>query len=466
QLGQGMKTLYGRMVVEPLKAIGCVVAACFISWQLTLVFLILVPLALITLTKLSRMMRRAARKLLERMSDIYKILHESIDGAKVVKAFTMEPYERGRFRKATQDYYDKAMRVIQIDSFAGPMVELFGVFALGVALCGGAYLVLEGQRRIAGLNMSSEPLTFASLLMLYAYLAAVADPVRKLSSVYTKIQAGAVAAERIFQVYDLPPKIHSNAHVMPMPRHSKTIEFRNVSFSYTPGAETLSGISLSVKAGETIAFVGPNGCGKSTLLGLLPRFYEPDHGSVLVDGVDLRATNLRSLRKQLGLVSQDTILFDDSIYNNIAYSKPGATDDEIYAAAKQAYAHEFIETLPKGYQTPVGDMGSKLSGGQKQRIALARAILRNPSILILDEFTSQTDAESESKIHLALREFVRGRTTFLITHRLSTLDIASRIVVMDAGKIIAVGTHTQLMAVCPLYQRLYESQLSPRADAA
>ncbi|MGL4420451.1 MAG: ABC transporter transmembrane domain-containing protein, partial [Gemmataceae bacterium] len=226
QLGQGMKTLYGRMVVEPLKAIGCVVAACFISWQLTLVFLILVPLALITLTKLSRMMRRAARKLLERMSDIYKILHESIDGAKVVKAFTMEPYERGRFRKATQDYYDKAMRVIQIDSFAGPMVELFGVFALGVALCGGAYLVLEGQRRIAGLNMSSEPLTFASLLMLYAYLAAVADPVRKLSSVYTKIQAGAVAAERIFQVYDLPPKIHSNAHVMPMPRHSKTIEFR------------------------------------------------------------------------------------------------------------------------------------------------------------------------------------------------------------------------------------------------
>lgn len=325
QLGLGMKTLYGRMVVEPLKAIGCLIAACFISWQLTLVFLILVPPALFTLTKLSRMMRRAARKLLERMSDIYKILRETFDGIRVVKSFTMEPYERTRFRTATLEYYRKAMRVIHIDAFAGPMVELLGVAALALALSGGAYLVLEKQKAIFGMNMSSEPLQFTSLLLFYAYLAAVADPVRKLSSVYTKIQAGAAAAERIFAIMDREPTVRANAESEHLPRHMQSIEFRNVSFSYTPGADILAlqNVSLHVKAGETIAFVGPNGCGKSTLLGLIPRFFDPDLGSVLIDGHNLRHANLRSLRKQIGLVTQDTVLFDDTILNNIGYGKPG-----------------------------------------------------------------------------------------------------------------------------------------------
>jgi ATP-binding cassette subfamily B protein/subfamily B ATP-binding cassette protein MsbA len=465
QLGIGMKTLFGRMIVEPLKIVTCLLMAMLISWQLTLIFLILVPLALFTLMKVSRMMRRAARKLLERMADIYKVLRETLDGVRVVKAFTMEPYERTRFRRASLEYYRNALKVLNIDAFAGPMVELLGVAALGLALSAGAYLVLEKERRIFGMNMSSEPLQFPSLLLFYAYLAAVADPVRKLSSVYTKVQAGAVAADRIFAVLDRVPSVQANAEAAHLPRHTKAIEFRNVCFSYAAGAEvlTLDGIHLHVRAGETIALVGPNGCGKTTLLGLLPRFFDPDLGSVLVDGVNIRYANLRSLRKQIGLVTQDTVLFDDTILNNIRYGKPGADREAIEAAAKQAFAHEFILAQPNGYETVVGDRGVNLSGGQKQRIALARAILRNPSILILDEFTSQIDSESEAKIQQALKAFVRGRTTFLITHRLSTLEIADRIVVMDVGKVVAIGSHAELLMGCPLYQRLYEAQVSRSA---
>lgn len=464
QLGQGLKTLYGRMVVEPFKAVACLVAASLISWQLTLIFVILVPLAIVTLTRLSRMMRKAARRLLEQMSDIFKILRETFDGIRVVKSFTMEGYERRRFRRATDAYARKSQRVVNIDAFAGPMVEFFGVVAMGLALTAGAYLVLEKQRRIFGLNMSGEqPLTMPTLLTLYAFLAAVADPVRKLSSVYTKIQAGEAAAERIFGLFDKSPSVKANANGPLLDRHARDIEFRNVCFSWTPGSETLSNIHLCVAAGETIALVGPNGCGKSTLLGLLPRFYDPDHGQVLVDGANLRTTALRSLRKQVGIVTQQTVLFEDTIFNNIAYGKPGASAAEVEAAARKAFAHEFVVELANGYDTVVGD-GWKPSGGQEQRLALARAILRDPSILILDEFTSQIDPESEAKIHQALREFVKGRTTFLITHRLNTLEIADRIVVMDAGRIVAAGPHELLIRECPLYQRLYDSQLSQRGD--
>jgi ATP-binding cassette subfamily B protein/subfamily B ATP-binding cassette protein MsbA len=465
-LGTGIKTLFGKVVAEPLKALSCVLLACLVSWQLTLMFLVLVPIAGFVLTKVGRIMKQATRRLLERMSNIYKILQESFQGIRVVKAFTMEPYERRRFFTATKDYYRKAMRVVNLDALAGPIIELLGIAAVAGALLAGAYMVLHKETKLFGLQLADEPMKAEELLQLYIWLAAIADPVRKLSSVYTKIQSGFAAADRIFAFADRRPRVHGNTEGPRLPRlqpemvsnRPTYVEFRNVCFSYEPGRPILTNVNLTIRAGETIAIVGPNGCGKTTLLGLVPRFYDPDHGTILIDGHDLRKLNLRSLRQQIGVVTQETVLFDDTIHNNLAYGSRGARPEDVEAAARRAFAHEFIVDQPKGYQTRLGEASYKLSGGQRQRLALARAILRDPSILILDEFTSQYDAESEALIHKALREFVRGRTTFIITHRLHTLEIADRIVVLDAGRIAAVGTHAELLASCPAYQRLHEAQ--------
>ncbi len=407
--------------------------------------------------------------------------------------------------------------------FSGPIIEVLGVVSVCAALLAGAYLVLNHQTHLFGLQMCSHPLEPESLIQLYALLGGMADPVRKLSSVYTKLQSSAAASDRVFAFMDRVPKVQANstgpridyatkfkiteetllslaavgvpepvtAKLKPMKdkefdsqdaflralsgtlddqelklfrnqvlnhtdRTEKEIEFHNVCFSYQPGKPTLENISFKVRAGETIAIVGPNGCGKTTLLNLLPRFYDPDHGTILIDGIDLRNAHLRSLRKQIGVVTQDTILFDDTIYNNIAYGSPGATTEEIEAVAKNAFAHEFIMEAPLGYQTQIGEM-RVVSGGEKQRIALARAMLRDPSILILDEFTSSIDAVSDSLIHAALKEFVKGRTTFLITHKMHTLEIADRIIVLNRGNIEAIGTHTELMTTSPLFRSLQEA---------
>jgi ABC-type multidrug transport system fused ATPase/permease subunit len=338
-------------------------------------------------------------------------------------------------------------------------MELLGVMAVTGALLVGAYLVLQKETTLFGIQMTVVPLDPASLLQLYALLAAIADPVRKLSNVYNRIQSGAAAADRIFAFMDHLPRVASNANATRLGRHARSIEFREVCFSYLPEQPILSNIRLEVAFGETVALVGRNGCGKSTLVGLLARFYDPDHGTILVDGVDIRRVNLRSLRQQIGLVTQETVLFDDTIANNIAYGNRHARQEEVEAAARKAFAHDFIVKTRHGYQTRIGEMGTTLSGGQRQRIALARAILRDPSLLILDEATSAADLESEALIQKALKEFTKNRTTIIVTHRLSTLEIADRIVVLENGRIEAVGTHQELLQRSATYQRLRDTQI-------
>jgi len=465
-MGNGMRILYGRMIAEPLRALSCVVLACWISWQLSLMFLILVPGALYIMTKASRMMKKATRRVLERMSNIYKILQETFRGLRVVKAFTMEPYERRRFNRATKDYCDRSTRMVTIDALAGPLVELLGVGAISIAILAGAYLVLNHTTKIFGLQMSNSPIEPETLLQLYALLAGMADPVRKLSSVYTKLQSSAAAADRVFNYMDKAPQVQANSSGPRLPRHSDSIEFRNICFSYQKGSTILENITLRVKAGETIAIVGPNGCGKTTLLNLLPRYFDPDHGTIFVDGVDISRAHLRALRKQIGIVTQEAVIFEDTIWKNIGYGNPGASPEQIQQASKKAFAHEFIVTFPNGYDTMIGEVGRELSGGEKQRIALARAILRDPTILILDEFTSQVDPLSESLINQAMKEFKKGRTTFMITHKMHTLELADRIVVLNAGHIEAVCTHAELLAGSLLYRSLQEAVMRPAHPAA
>jgi subfamily B ATP-binding cassette protein MsbA len=458
-LGVGMRTTFGKVVAEPLKAIACIAVAAWINWQLTLICIILVPFALLILTRFGRTMKRATRKLLDGMSSIYKILQEVFQGIRIVKAFAREPRERRRFHKTTREYFRKAMWVVTLDAMTSPAIEIMTVIGVALVFLLGAYVVLEQPATMLGIPINAHQLEAETLLQLYALLAAAADPIRRLSNVYTRVQSGCAAADRVFNYLDLVPKIQNQANAPVLEPHHKDIEFRNVCFSYSPGQVLLEGIDLHIRQGEIIAFVGKNGCGKTSLLNLLPRFYDPDHGSILIDGVDIRNVNLRSLRKQIAIVTQDMFLFDDTVYNNIAYAHPHATREAVEAAAMKAQAHDFIlADLPNGYDTIVGSEGKKLSGGQRQRICLARAFLANPSILILDEFTNQNDPEAEVDLHRSLRELRHGRTILFITHRLHTLELADRIVILDEGRVAAIGTHHELMKTCPMYQRLHDVQ--------
>jgi subfamily B ATP-binding cassette protein MsbA len=459
-LSQGLNTVLGRVIREPLRIISCLTGALWLNWRLTLLALVLVPVSAATTYRAGKIMKRAVRRSLESMSNIYKILQESLSGIKVVKAFTMERYERRRFFQETKSLYKKSVRVAVIDALSDPVLELLALTTVSIALLSGSYLVLNHRTSLdlgfTQLQLSSKPIAIEDLLTLYALLAGVSDPVRKLANVHSKIQRAAAASDRICSLMDRRPEVVDRINAPRLPRHRLAIEFRDVTFGYSPGKPVICGLSLKVRHGETIALVGPNGSGKSTLMNLLPRFWDVQSGSILIDGHDLREVRLRSLRTQIGMVLQETTLFNDTVANNIAYGNRHIGRDEIIEAAKRSYAHQFISQLPDGYDTVLGEQGVGLSGGQRQRLALARAMLRDPAILILDEATSAVDIQDEALIRRAIEEFVRGRTTFLITHSLGSLHIADRIILMNEGRIEALGTEVELRRTSPLFRRLNE----------
>lgn len=463
----GLNVLFGKLVREPLKAVACLVGAAWVCWRLLVLTLIIAPLAAWAIHWLGKMLKRANRRAMEGMAELYNILEETFRGIQVVKAFTMERYERCRFHRRSKEYYRKSLKIARYDSLSHPITELLGIAMISLALVAGAYLTLEGKTHLLGVRMSDRPLSLGALMLFYGFLIGTADPARKLSDVFTRLQRAAAAADRIYALLDREPKLREPDCPVRVARHQRDLVFDHVWFAYREDRPVLEDVDLTIAFGERVAIVGPNGCGKTTLLNLVLRFADPLQGEIRLDGIPLPQMRLRDLRRQIGLVTQEPWLFDDTVYNNIHYGAPWATREEVIRAAQQAHAHRLIvEELPDGYETVVGTGGSRLSGGQRQRITLARAILRDPAILLLDEATSQVDLESERLIQSVLEEFTRNRTTLLVTHRLGVLALADRIVVMDSGRIIDAGPHEQLLARCPTYRRLYQLQFSDLRESA
>lgn len=451
----GTNQVFGTALRAPLMVVVCLAGAAWISWQLLLLTMISAPLSGYAIHWLAKALKRANRKALEELSLVYDRLEETFSGLKVVKAFTSESRERSRFHQQSKQYYRKSMRIAFYDSLVSPLTEMMGVGMIVAAVVAGGYLVLNQQTHLLGIRISDEPLTHGWLTLFYGFLAGASDPIRRLSGIFNGLQQSFAASDHLFELFDRESEVADPSVPVALPTKLGRIQFRDVSFSYKVEEPVLKNIELTIQPGETIALVGPNGCGKSTLMNLLPRFYDPKQGAVAIDGVDLRSVRIRDLRSRIGVVTQETLLFDDTLAENIRYGTPGATDEDVIAAAKRAHAHKFItEKLSDGYETVVGTRGGRLSGGQRQRIALARAILRDPEILILDEATSQIDVESERLIHDVLEEFVQGRTSFMITHRPSTLALADRIVVMEQGQIVDAGTFDELAERCPLFRKL------------
>ncbi|MGH7251553.1 MAG: lipid A export permease/ATP-binding protein MsbA [Nitrospiraceae bacterium] len=417
------------------------------NWKLAAVSIIVVPLSVHTMVRMGLRLRSLATRGQERMGDMASALQQALAGIRIVKAFGQEETEAGRFGDSNRSFLSASMKSIQVSSLVNSHMEVIGVFSVAAIIWYGGYLVIEG---------AMTPGAFFSFLaaMVMAY-----TPIRRLAGANNTIQQALSAAIRVFDMLDMETELHRDHGRIELPPIEQSLEFRNVSFQYE-GAEApaLREISLTVGAGEVVALVGSSGGGKSTLVSLVPRFYEPTEGVILIDGRDIRDGTLRSLRAQIGIVSQDTVLFDDTVWNNIAYGHEKATDEDVSRAAELAFAHEFIQRLPERYHTLIGENGVKLSGGERQRLAIARAILRDPPILILDEATSSLDSESERIVQLAFSNLMRNRTTLVIAHRLSTVQKADRIVVLDRGQIVESGSHEELLQRGGLYKRFHAVQ--------
>jgi subfamily B ATP-binding cassette protein MsbA len=417
------------------------------NWKLAAVSLVVIPISFYMMLNMGQRLRRLATRGQERIGDMSSALQETLTGIRIVKAYGREEAEGQRFQDNNKAFLGATMKAVQVSSLTSSHMEVIGVLGVAAIIWYGGFLVIQG---------SMTPGAFFSFLaaMFMAY-----TPIRRMSGANNTIQQALAAAARVFEILDLENEAVGDKGKRDLAPIRTSLEFKGITFRY-PEAErpALQDVTLSVRAGEIIALVGSSGSGKTTLVSLVPRFYEPTAGTILIDGHDIKEYTLRSLRQQIGIVSQDIVLFDETVRNNIGYGRVGAASDEILTAAKLAHAHEFIQHLPNGYDTLIGEKGVKLSGGERQRLAIARAILRNPPILILDEATSALDSESERIVQLALSNVMKNRTTLVIAHRLSTIQNADRIAVLDHGQIVELGSHDALLERRGVYSRLHASQ--------
>ena len=447
-LEHGFNGLTGKAVAQATKGLAAFIAALIIDWQLTLTALIVAPILFTVVRKLGKRIRRASKKALRSQADLLDASTETLQALRVVKSYTAEDAERERFVRHNQAVVDQELKARTARAMTSPVTETLSVIALGGLSIVAAKFILDGRM---------EPDVFIVAL---GSLAVAGASLKPISGIVQKLYIASAAAQRLDEVFAIEPESEADVGT-PLPRHCKSIEFRDVVFSYPEApAPSIDRVSLTIAHGETVAFVGPNGSGKTTLLSLVPRLFEPATGRVLIDGHAIGEASLGSLRGQIGVVTQETVLFRGTIETNIAYGMPGgASHARVVAAALAARADGFIREKEGGYEAVVGERGLTLSGGQRQRIAIARALLRDPAILILDEATSMIDAESEAKIGEAIAEFSQGRTCLIVAHRLSTVLGADRIVVMDEGKVVDTGSHEELLGRCSVYQSIAGSQL-------
>ena len=437
---------------QAITLLGAAVLLFWLDWRLTLIILVGVPFITLTMVWLGRKIRKESKEVQDALAKSASVVEETTAGVRIVKSFTRERYEIKRFSMAVNDIYAAAMRRARISATLGPVIGFLAFASITITLWFGAYEVIQGR------------LTAGDLVAYLIYTMMVAAPIASLAGLYARFQAAIGATERLFDLLDETPDIISKPGAFVLPSLRGEVRFEQVSFTYSEEIPVLRDVTFEAQPGQVIALVGPSGAGKSTLVSLLPRFWDVDQGWVCVDGYDIRDVNLASLREQIGIVPQETILFSDTVYANIQYGKLEAAREEVEAAAKAANAHEFIvNDLPQGYETEVGERGVKLSGGQRQRVAIARAILKDPRILILDEATSSLDSESEGLVQEALEHLMQNRTSFVIAHRLSTITNADWVLVLNEGRLVEQGTHKSLLEdVDGLYARLYEMQFGAR----
>ena len=432
---------------ECFSIIGLVAVIFSRDWKLAVIAVIILPMGFYPIVWLSKKLRKIAARGQTSIAAITISLHETIGGIRIVKAFGMENYEKNRFKVINDKNFELCTKMVAVSALSSPIMEFLGGVVIVFTVWYGGWCVIHGKTTPG--NFFS---FIAALLMLY-------EPVKRLNSTITMLPLGIVAAERVFDIMDIPQEILDKEGSRVLPPIERSIEFRNVGFSYG-GNRVLKDININAKAGEVIALVGMSGAGKTTLVNLIPRFYEVSEGAIFIDGVDIREVTLSSLRAQIGIVTQQSILFNDTFRNNIAYGDITRPEEDIIAAAKMANAYDFIMKMPQGLDTSVGEMGSRLSGGERQRICIARALLKNAPILILDEATSSLDSESENEVQNALETLMAGRTTFVIAHRLSTIRSADRILVLADGEILEEGHHDELLRTGGEYRHLYELQFS------